>query len=392
MGVIAERMNAALTTVLSGVVVMVCLGGVYAWSIFVPPLKENYGLSTAQTQVIFGLLIAIFTVSMAFGRPLLSRYGPRVVALLAGLVFLSGYALASVSGGRFPLLVAGIGGLAGIATGLGYLVSITVPVAFYPHRKGVVTGVASAGFGAGAIVLSYGAEYLFARGMDVLAVFLVIGLAYGAVIALGALGFSTPPLSDSRAEPVQSAGLLRDRRFIRLFVGIFTGTFAGLMVIGNLKPIGLLHQIENATLTTGVVVLSVANFAGRLFWGWLADRVSGSVLIPLSLLLVGVLTLAIGALPLNGTLYLVLSVAVGFTFGANFVLYARETAQVYGLGNLARVYPLVFLGYGVSGAVGPSVGGFLYDLQGHYAGAATLSVMLCVVVGLLQVWWQRSAE
>jgi OFA family oxalate/formate antiporter-like MFS transporter len=192
-----------------------------------------------------------------------------------------------------------------------------------------------------------------------------------------------PVLTSAPSTLISFATLLRDKRFIRLFVGIITGTFSGLLIIGNLKHIGLQYPIDYQILVLGITVFSIANFSGRLFWGWLNDFVSGRILIPLSLLLAGIFTLGIGYIQLNAYLYLLLAFFIGFIYAASFVIYANETAQIYGLNNLSRIYPFVFLGYGISGVIGPFTGGLLHDMFGNYQYPALVSSMLCIIVFLI---------
>lgn len=147
-----------------------------------------------------------------------------------------------------------------------------------------------------------------------------------------------------------------------------------------MKHIGLQYPIDYPVLVLGITIFSIANFSGRLFWGWLNDYVSGRLLIPLSLFFVGLFSLGIGFLELNAALYLLLAFLIGAAFGANFVIYANETAQIYGLENVGRYYPLVFLGYGISGMAGPFTGGILHDIFGNYQYAALVSSVLAFVV------------
>ncbi len=369
--------------VVAAVIVMLCLGGIYAWSIFVQPLKTVYGFTTAQTQLIFGVLIAIFTVSMIMGNNLLYRYGPRIVVTFSGLLYLIGYIIASLSGGNFFILLISISIVAGIATGLGYLVSITVPVSFFPEKKGLITGLISAGFGAASVVLSYFVEFLFSYDIDVLKVFLIIGLVYGTFILFAAQKFSLPEQTMQSSQITRSYSFLKERMFYRYFFGILTGTFAGLLVIGNLKPIGAEYDIDNFYLLKGIALLSIANFTGRIFWGWLSDYLPGKYLIPLTLILIGFFTFLIGTISLTPLSYLLLALAIGFSFGANFTIYAKETAQFFGLGQMSQVYPYVFLGYGVSGILGPLTGGLIHDLYGNYNLASQIALMFCLITTVL---------
>ncbi|MCX7984539.1 MAG: MFS transporter [Bacteroidetes bacterium] len=372
-------MTIGIKNVLAGFIVMLCLGSVYAWSVFVPSLKQSYNWSTSETQIVFGVLIAVFTLSMTFSRSLLENYGPRVLGTMSGTLFLIGYGSAIFSGGSFSFILVTVGIIVGISTGLGYLVSISIPVQFYPGKKGLVTGLCAAGFGAGAIVLSYFTNFLFQGGFSVLTIFSIVGCLYGLLIVLFSQWFRKPPYNQATKQPINIHYLLRDKKFYRLLIGIFTGTFAGLLVIGNLKPIGLQYAIEESYLLHGVALFSIANFLGRIVWGWVSDSVRGSILIPLSLILIGVGTLLLGTTQLTAFSFLLFAFLIGFSFGANFVLYAKETAQLYGVENVSTIYPFVFLGYGISGITGPVIGGILHDMSGSYESAALVSFFLTVV-------------
>ena len=365
---------------MAGVVTMLALGSIYAWSIYVPRLTSGYGYSTGETQLVFGVFIAVFTIAMVFGRSLLARYGCKKVAFGSALLYSAGYVFLYLSGMHFIVLLLGISIMTGIATGVGYLISISVPVEWFPNRKGLVMGLISAGFGGGAILESLFAQKLFNGGVELPLVFLIIGLTKGGFLLMASFFIDRPKKKATVSSLVPLTRLMKECRFLNLFIGIFTGTFAGLLVIGNLKPIGEQFPINETTLVLGITVFSVANFSGRLFWGWINDYVSGKVLIPLSIILMGGFTFLTGFLTLTPFLYILFAFAVGFSFGANFVIYAKETAQVYGLANLSKVYPFVFLGYGISGIAGPFTGGFLRDMFGSYQTPALVAFILCVVV------------
>ncbi len=367
-------------TVIAAIVTMLALGSIYAWSIYVPRLVAEFGFSTGQTQLIFGLFIAVFTVTMVFGPSLITRYGAKRLALWGSFIYALGFSLIPLSGVSFMVLLVGISLFAGIATGFGYLISISIPVEWFPQKKGLITGLVSAGFGAGAILESQVVQVLLEREFALAQIFLIVGVGKGVLLFVASFFIDRPALTYATVGLVPLKELLSQSRFWRLFAGIFTGTFAGLLVIGNLKPIGAEFPIEETTLVLGITIFSIANFMGRLFWGWLNDFVSGRVLIPLSLLMMSVFTLLIGLMNLTPSLYLFIAFAVGFSFGANFVIYAKETAQIYGLNNLGKIYPFVFLGYGISGVAGPFTGGVLKDLTGSYQDPAYVAAALCLIV------------
>lgn len=373
----------------ASVLIQVCLGGLYAWSSFVPSLRESYGLTAAQTQLIFGVLIAVFTLTMVPAGRLLERRGPRPLVVAGGLLFGAGYLIASFSGGSFWLLLLGIGIVAGIGTGCGYVCPLTTGMRWFPDHKGLVTGLAVAGFGAGAILLSALTELLFARGLDVLSTFRWIGVAYGVAILLAAtvMRFPSAPRAVERAR-CDSRTLARDPFFAGLLVGIFSGTFAGLLVIGNLTPMVLSEGASAALAAMAVSAFAAGNAGGRILWGWFTDRL-GRITVSLSLSFLAVSLAVLGVWAASPQGVIAASFMVGLGFGACFVVYAAQVAARYGPELVGRVYPLVFLAYGAAGIAGPWAGGWLYDLTGSYDSGLVVGLAV-VIAGLPTSAWLLS--
>ncbi|HOE66003.1 MAG TPA: MFS transporter [Candidatus Hydrogenedentes bacterium] len=372
---------------LASVCIQMCIGGLYAWSSYIHPLRVSYGLSTAQTQLIFGGLIAVFTVSMIYAGLLLEQRGPKLVAGIGGVLFGSGYVMASLSGGSFLWMCLGISVVAGIGTGFCYVCALAMCMGWFPERKGVATGVGVAGFGGGAVLLSRLVDLLFEQNMDVLVVLRWVGVAYGAIILgaaflLKSAPFGGRPPSDS---PLIRRDLMQDRFFWALVVGMFCGTSAGLLVIGNLSPIALAIGLPPAVATTAVGAFAIGNAGGRIVWGWIADK-SGPGVITLSLAVLAATIVGLLPMPTRSGNFPALAMAVGFGFGGCFVVYATQTASRYGVDRVASIYPLVFLAYGVGGIVGPWVGGCLYDMTESYTPAVVAGVGI-VLLGLLASAW-----
>ncbi|MFW5735466.1 MAG: MFS transporter, partial [Oceanidesulfovibrio sp.] len=228
----------------AGVAIQMILGGVYAWSEFVPLLTADYGLNKSQCGLIFGATIAMFTLVMIPAGRILHKFGPRVTASIGAVLFTAGYLLASYSQGDFIMLLICLSGIAGAGIGFGYICPLTVGMKWFPDNKGLVTGVAVAGFGGGAVLLSAVAEHmLVAMSMDVMQVFRFIGIGSGLIAFVSAMLMSVPPTDKdaaavSNAEP-SARGLLLSRNYMLIVLGMFCGTFAGLLVVGNLKPLAL---------------------------------------------------------------------------------------------------------------------------------------------------------
>ncbi len=370
-------------TVLASFIIMICIGSVYAWSIIASELIEEYRFSASQSQVIFGTLIAIFPVTMIFVGQLGEKIKYRYFGYISGLLFFAGYSLASYSQGNFILIFTGIGVLAGIATGFGYWVALTSPVQWFPEIKGLITGIAAAGFGLGAVFMSGVSEKILTN-ENVLQLLRIIGISYGMIILVFSnLIFQNSSISDNTEVPVKASHFTSSKTFRKLFLGIFLGTFAGLLIIGSLRIIGGQYNISNDNLVQGVAIFAIANFFGRLIWGFLSDHFEASLCIFLALLFQSLSIISLNIFTLSDVSYIFLALFIGFGFGGNFVLFAKETAQIFGVKNLGIIYPYVFIGYAIAGITGPISGGFLYDFSGSFSYAIIMASLMSLAGSLM---------
>jgi OFA family oxalate/formate antiporter-like MFS transporter len=371
--------------VISSFLIMLCLGGVYAWSIFVPMLKKQLNFSTSQTQLIVGLTFGVFASSMIFAGKLEKRFGPRPIALAGGIFLFMGYYLAYMSGGDFTLLCFAIGGLCGLGTGCGYVCCLVTPAKNFPDNKGLATGVAVGGFGAGAILLTTIVKGLLASNPDttVLELFKFIGLVYGAIILVCSLFLSYDKSGQITAVMAEESFVFSDIRFIILFVTMFAGTFAGLLILGNAKPIALSLGYSEGIATFSITLLAIGNMTGRVLWGWVLDKIGVDKTLFISYLILLGATIMISFMAPSEMLLNVVLVFVGLGFSANMVMFASKTAQIYGVNKLGIIYPYVFLAYGIAGVIGPFVGGWLFDINQNYSLALMISTIMTVIALIL---------
>lgn len=376
-----DRIRPALI-LLASVAIQSILGSIYAWSVFVPQLVSEYHFTAAQAQAIFGLMVGMLTIAMTWAGRHIDQLGPRLLVLLAALFYGGGFILASLAGGAFWPTLLSLGVLGGAGMGCGYLVSLSTAVRWFPEHKGLVTGVSVMGFGGGALIVSQISDNLLTAGWNVLTIWHFMGTT--AIIALGLLAFifkpkPIPPTMDAEADTSHTFQRLD---FWIAAGGIFCGTLAGLVLIGLLKPLALHGGLTSAQATQAVVLFALGNALGRVLWGWLMDRL-GAGMIPLNLLLLaGLVALAPVA---SGAVYMfeLLALLAGVAFGGCFVLYAVWVGQRFPTADYERVYPLVYLCYGLAAIIGPMTAGWLVDSTGGYmipmllAGSTALLGGLC---------------
>ena len=378
--------------VLGALVVQICLGAIYSWSVFVNPLKEVFFYTTTQTQIIFSLALATFALIMIFAGRLQDKKGPRVVATLGGIVLGTGYLLAAFTGGSFPLIALTVGIIGGAGIGLAYVCPIAACVKWFPDKRGMVTGLAVAGFGAGAwIFAKVAANFIDAYGL--LASFKYLGGIFMVAVVVGAQLLRNPPAewkpsgwvppeSMAKASSVQDfewREMIKLKQFWMLWIMFVCGAAAGLLVIGILNPYGVHSGLSAAAAANAVGVLALFNGAGRIVWGMASDKIGRKNAMTLMFLLQGVMMLALIQM---GSTEMTLSIAaawVGFNFGGNLALFPTTTADFFGTKNVGINYGLMFTAYGVAGIAGPVLAGNVFDMTGSYLWAFIPAGVACLI-------------
>ncbi len=374
------------------------LGGVYAWSTYVPGLTAQHGLDIFQTQAVFGTVFAVFVGTMLAVRWILARTGPRSLLLLAGLLYGIGHAIAWAGAGGFALLFFGVAVVSAIGTGLGYGTALAVMTAWLPQRPGLATAIAVTGFGGGSLVQAILAEVALEAGWTALAALGGIGVGAAVVVASAALLVRLPPAESP--EPVM-AGRKGDAvagataaHVLPLWLAIFCATGSGLLIIGMLKPLLLMCDAAPWVVAGGVSALAIGNLVGRIAWGAAFDAWRRTV----PVMALGGLATVLFVLPLavggNGLVAAGLVLLLGACFGACFVVFAGLVSLRWGTAGITRVYPWVFTGYGLAGLIVPASAGLLMRQIANPTAicwyASALAATAAVLVHLWTGAWKPS--
>src|SRR6201993_1774035 len=177
---------------IAGVFLQIALGAVYAWSVFRAPLSKQFGWTISEVTLTFTISIFVLGVASFFGGLWLNREGPRVVAITGGILYGLGVFLASFSADRLWWLYLSYGLIGGTGLGFGYIVPVSVLVKWFPDRRGLITGIAVGGFGAGALITAPVATRLIQM-VGVLPTFAYLGIAYLIVTVISGSFMQNPP-------------------------------------------------------------------------------------------------------------------------------------------------------------------------------------------------------
>ena len=386
--------------VLGALIVQMCLGAIYAWSVFVNPLKDQFGFTTTQTQAVFSIGLATFALVMVFAGRWQDKIGPRVVAMTGGLVLGIGYILGGLTGGSFWAIALTVGLIGGAGIGLGYVCPIAAGVKWFPDKRGLITGLAVAGFGGGAWIFAKLASSLIVS-VGLLSTFVYLGIIFAVAVVVGSLFLVNPPegykpegWEPKKVETKTKSGkkaienytwkeMLKTPQFWFLWLMFVFGAAAGLMVIGNLKPFGVFSGMTAAMAGSAVGILALFNAAGRISWGWLSDKLGRTKSMFFMFLLQGIMMLVLMKMGSTALLLGVAAAWIGFNFGGNFALFPSTTADFFGTKNIGVNYGFVFTAYGVAGIVGPILGGRVFDVTGSYLWAFIPAGIVCLLASML---------
>jgi OFA family oxalate/formate antiporter-like MFS transporter len=347
----------------SSLLMQLCLGATYAWSVFVAPLRAHTGLSQAAAQIPFTTFYFAFPLTMLFAGSLLHRFGPRACAVTGGMLFGGGWLLASLGSETFLLTVLGIGLLAGIGVGMAYVVPIAVLVQWFPRQKGLATGLAVAGFGCGAALISQVADRLITTGgFTPFQTFGMLGGVFGAVVSLSGLMMRFPATDRTEGQTLlKIRDILRRREFQILFISMTIALAGGFAVNANLKDLSLAKAAESGLTAVGIFAL--ANAGGRLLWGFIFDKFAARPVITANLLGQAALFLTAVFWLDSGPGFLLFSAFAGLNYGGVLVIYASTVVRLWGVERVGQVYGLLFSA-NVVAAPAAMLAGLWFDARG----------------------------
>jgi len=379
----------------AGVIIQVALGAVYAWSVFRIPLTKAFGWTISQVTLAFTIAILTLGFASFVGGLWMRRSGPRKVAIAAGIFYGAGIFLASFSAGHLYWLYFSYGVLAGIGLGLGYIVPVATLVKWFPDRRGMITGIAVAGFGAGALITAPIASRLIVS-VGVMRTFAILGIAYFIAVTVPAFFMKDPPPNYRPAGWTPSATqqkqrstktytlneALRTWQWYGLWALLFLNTSAGISIISQAAPMTQEITGVSAAVAAGLVgIISIANGTGRFLWAWFSDLI-GRRWVFLSMFVIQAIVFFTLPRVTSFSTFTVLCFIVLLCYGGGFGTMPAFAADYFGAENVGSIYGLMLTAWGFAGVFGPMLIATIRQSTGHYSHALTVIalVMLCSAV------------
>lgn len=409
-----EKTSNRWLVVIGALIIQVSLGAVYIWSVFQTPLRGYFeGWTETQVTLPAQIVLASFALAVIFGGRIQDRLGPRLVGTIGGVVLGIGLILARFTGNMseglaLAWLVFTFAVLGGVGIGMAYVCPIATCVKWFPDKRGLITGLAVAGFGAGAFffaplaraLISGGHYRLFAVNLfplpqlGVFDTFMVLGIIFLIAVVFGSQLLKNPPagyVPPGWTPPAPAPGatvskadytpseMLKTPVFWILWLTYFAGCTAGLQVIMKASPVWQSFSISSITTfpipedtfaaigaagAVAVAILAIFNATGRILWGKVSDSLGRKNTLIIMFIICGVVMLALDWMR-PYPLYLAGVCIVGLCFGGYLALYPAVTADFFGTKHIGVNYGCMFAAYGAGGLFGPFLAAWLMRTAGH---------------------------
>lgn len=371
--------------------ILLCTGAVYAFSVFAGPLSASKGWTMPQIMLAFTINSAISPIPMVLGGYFTDKGWSKWSIAIGGILFGLGFFLTGLA--TTPgMLYLTYGLIAGLGQGLAYSGCLSNTIKLFPDKKGLASGIITAGMGGAAIIAAPIGNF-FVQTHDVTYAFRMLGIIYLVVVIVASFFIHEAPANfrpKGWSPKANKAGgevvnknwiqMLRSPYFYLIFLMLFTGAFSGLMIASNASVIGQqMFSLSASTAAFYVSLYSLCNCAGRVVWGSVSDRLgrNNTMYIILGVVILAFLILV----SMHSTAGFAIGIIIlGLCFGGVMGVFPPLVMENFGPANQGTNYGIIFIGYSAAAFFGPKVAA---SMAATHNGSFTSAFYVAIVVALV---------
>ena len=402
--------NRGWVIVFAGLAINLALGILYSWSIFKDTIYQSiktggegaFTWNEASLNDPYAVCILVFAFSMILAGKIQDKKGPRLTALIGGILVGLGCFLVSLTN-SYNIWILGFGIIAGTGIGFGYSAATPPALKWFPASKtGLIAGIVVSGFGLAPVYIAPLTTFLV-KNYGLNKTMLIFSIMFTIVVCGSALLLKNPPAgyvpqdtkakskslskTSNRSEDFTASEMLKNPTFYLIWFIFFIGAGAGLMTISNIS--GLAKNSMGESAFVAVAIMAIGNASGRIVAGILSDKI-GRIL-TLFMILVFQAILMFISIPLTGgntSALIIVSLAtfIGFNYGTNLSLFPSFTKSIWGMKNFGINYGILMTAWGLGGSIFSRVSQTLFANTGSHNLSFIIAgscLVLCAILSFI---------
>lgn len=375
-----------------GMVMQLCAGIIYMWSVFKGPVSQHLSWSPANAAITSSVMLSTFVLGLIIGGRMQDKYSPSPVALSGSILLGLGMILSAFTPQSTPWLIyVFYGMIGGFGVGCVYTTTVSVVQKWFPDRRGFATGMMVGSFGFSLVLFAPITKSLLAN-WGVPKTFIFFGALFFVICSICSLFLSNPetkqqsPITVSTQKQYTTLEMLKTKEFYLLTFSMFFLLPAYFILNPLLISLGIERGLTENMAAFGVMLTGIASASGRLLTSWFSDyagRKAGIVVISL-ITLVAALVMIFA----QNVMFLICIIAIAFSFGGSASVYAATAADLFGTKHMGLNYGCVMVGFGVSALIFPIISNVLASIGVHtysFIVAATGCVITLILAALLKI-------
>ncbi|QDR83041.1 L-lactate MFS transporter [Sporomusa termitida] len=388
---------------LAGIVMQICLGTVYGWSVFTKPLMAAHNWSNADVTLTFTIAIGFLALSSAAGGYILDTKGARIVATIGGVLFGLGTLITGFGDqiGSLTVIYLGYGLICGLGLGFGYITPIATLVKWFPDKRGLITGLAVMGFGLGSLMLTVLSPGMIAS-MGTAMTFYIFGAIFLVAVTAAAQFMVEPPPGYVPAGWIAPGGkaaaagmtlgeAVSSKYFYLLWAMLFLNITAGIALISQASPMaqdlmpGSMSAADKAMQAGAILgIFAIVNGLGRLFWASTSDKIGRRTVF---FILFGTQAVAFYFLSNTNdmTMFIIICSYIYACYGGGFATMPAYAADVFGTKYVGRIYGWMLTAWGAAGIMGPMLFARIRQSSGNYSEALVITALVLAMAIILPI-------